>query len=499
MNNLPKPISNYIDRYNSMFDKLFSNEINEENLSELIIYNKALLNNLILSGLGASTLLLRLGAVIQLCKKLKMGTPKDDQLLIKQILENLNDNLPSDTSWKVILTVCSGIESEWNEFLARSKGQLSVFEKFISFRNKFIHGYINRDITDIKLLRSSLENLNFLINNVSKLFFETKIDLMENRFFFIDKKGKTPLFPFLQKGSEDGLPYIFQGLYDQKSSLEMINIFYGNTQKNKNTSDFDSIFLPMQKMIKETGSQIFDHSNRIQYYQECFVGRETESKEVLKWIFSEDQCNILPIYSDAGMGKGALTANIINEVLENEIQIPVLYHFCGSGIQNSLHAVINHLILQGNKQQVWKTDDQEIIKKLKRLPSKYEDSITFFQRLLEQVFVPTRKNTLGILLVVIDGLDEASVSYPQFNISDWFNLYDENGEVIGAWESDLKIKWIFTFRDGFYKFPSWDKNKKIDIIQPLQGLTEKSVQNALEEFSPSKEFLDQVIIRGAIK
>ena len=58
MNNLPKPISNYIDRYNSMFDELFSNEISEENLSELIIHNKALLNNLILSGLGTSTLLL---------------------------------------------------------------------------------------------------------------------------------------------------------------------------------------------------------------------------------------------------------------------------------------------------------------------------------------------------------------------------------------------------------------------------------------------------------
>lgn len=499
MNNLPKPISNYIDRYNSMFKELFNSEINEENLSELIIHKKAVLNNLILSGLGTSTLLLRLGAVIQLSKKLKMGTPEDDQLLIKQILENLNDNLPSDTSWKVILTVCSGIESKWNKFLVRSKGQLSVFEKFISFRNKFVHGYIRLEITDVKQLKSSLENINYLIENVSELFIDTKIDFVKNKFFFIDKKGKTPLFPFLQKGSEDGLPYIFQGLYDQKSSLEMINIFYGNTQKNKNTSDFDSIFMPMQKMIKQTGSQIFDHSNRIQYYQECFVGREAESKEVLKWIFSEDQCNILPIYSDAGMGKGALTANIINEVFENEIQTPVLYHFCGSGIQNSLHAVINHLILQGNKQQVWKTDDQEIIQKLKRLPSKYEDSITLFQILLEKGFVPTRKNTHGILLVVIDGLDEASVSYPQFNISDWFNLYDENGEVIGDWESDLKIKWIFTFREGFYKFPSWNKNKKIDIIQPLKGLTSDSVIKALKEFNPSKEFVEQVIIRGAIQ
>ena len=61
----------------------------------------------------------------------------------------------------------------------------------------------------------------------------------------------------------------------------------------------------------------------------------------------------------------------------------------------------------------------------------------------------------------------------------------------------MKIKWIFTFRDGFYKFPSWNKNKQIDIVQPLQGLTKDSVKEALEKFNPSKEFVDQVIIRGA--
>ena len=116
MNNLPKPISNYIDRYNSMFDELFSNEISEENLSELIIHNKALLNNLILSGLGTSTLLLRLGAVIQLCKKLKMGTPEDDQLLIKNQYGNfkgLAKNIDNkDDFFKILESSIKNIRNE---------------------------------------------------------------------------------------------------------------------------------------------------------------------------------------------------------------------------------------------------------------------------------------------------------------------------------------------------------------------------------------------------
>ena len=48
---------------------------------------KSAVNNLFMAGLGASTLILRLGAVIQLSKKLEEGTPEDDALLMKQIVE----------------------------------------------------------------------------------------------------------------------------------------------------------------------------------------------------------------------------------------------------------------------------------------------------------------------------------------------------------------------------------------------------------------------------
>jgi len=179
--------------------------------------------------------------------------------------------------------------------------------------------------------------------------------------------------------------------------------------------------------------------------------------------------------------------------------MPLLHHFCGSGIQNSLHATLYHFIIQGKKQQLWKTEDENILRSLDRLPSKYTDLIMLFHQLLDECFTPSRKNITGNLAIILDGLDEAAVAYPQLNISDWFYNYDENGEVTNSWESTSNIKWIFTYREGFYRFPESKNNKSIDVLQPLRGLTEESVEMALEKFNPSKEFLSQVIIRGAIQ
>ena len=74
------------------------------------------------------------------------------------------------------------------------------------------------------------------------------------------------------------------------------------------------------------------------------------------------------------MGKGALISNIINKVSDSSYNIPVLYHFCNSGIANNLHAILYHLILQGRKSQIWNLDDDEIYQKVKsHKPGEGED------------------------------------------------------------------------------------------------------------------------------
>ena len=71
--------------------------------------------------------------------------------------------------------------------------------------------------------------------------------------------------------------------------------------------------------------------------------------------------------------------------------MPVLHHFCGSGIQNSLHATLYHFIIQGKKQQLWKTEDEDILRKLNRLPSKYTDLIMLFHSFIRRVFYTFKK------------------------------------------------------------------------------------------------------------
>ena len=70
MSKLPKPISNYVDRFRQQFEALNLSAASNEVYEDLINNNASRLNNLLMSGLGACTLILRMGAVINLAKKL---------------------------------------------------------------------------------------------------------------------------------------------------------------------------------------------------------------------------------------------------------------------------------------------------------------------------------------------------------------------------------------------------------------------------------------------
>ena len=126
------------------------------------------------------------------------------------------------------------------------------------------------------------------------------------------------------------------------------------------------------------------------------------------------------------MGKGALIADVIHQLQSQQTQ--VLYHFCGAGMQNSLHAALYHFILQGKRSQYWDTDDETIARKLDRMPSKYTDAIHLFQSLLTEHLKLHKANQSGNLVIIIDGLDEAQVAYSQLKISEWFYTYNEKEE-----------------------------------------------------------------------
>ena len=505
MKNLPQPISTYVTRFIDQYNALNISSVDENAMSELIINKKSQLNNLLMSGLGASTLLLRLGAVINLSKKLDEGSDDEDAVLMKQIIDNLREILPTDTNWKTIWEITCASDSKWAFCVNHEKGKQSLMEKFVTFRNRYVHEIISLVPKDLKKIRNGIRILNEICLKVSPLFENTELKEINGEYSFIEKqkgffsKSTTiSLYPFVQKGSEDGLPYIFQGLYDNKKTAELISTFHGDVQEQEGSKHYDTVFNPMLKSLKGGAGRVFNHNEIIEYYGECFVGREDESNKIIEWNTDSNQSNnILPVYSQAGMGKGALLAHIIKHSNE-ELNIPVLHHFCNSGMANNLHAILYHFILQGKKMQIWDLENEDISKKVNRLPSKYPELITLFQELLDNYFKINRNNKHENLIIVIDGLDEAAVAFSDYHIKDYFSIYDENGEVTGEWKSKSNIKWIFSYREGFYSFPDLNNIHSLNDVQPLLGLSEESVENALTTFNPSKEFIDTVIERGKV-
>ena len=498
MSNL-SPINRYHKRYLELKSNL-SISSNSEIVLDLIQQKPTELNNFFMAGLGLSTLLLRLGAVIQLSAKLNDGNQENDALFMKQVLDNLRETLPSDTNWKNLWIAAVAKESKWEAptVISKNNGQ-SLLDRFVTFRNKFVHQFIQIKEEDVLPLTKAIqifEEMELLVS----LFEDSEIKSIKRKFYFIQNNSQIELYPFVQEGEKDELPYLFQGLYDNKKQAKLINTHFGNEVPQDSSINIEPSFKPLRDAIQGGEGQVFDFSERINYYRACFVGRELEQKAIIDWCKSKTESNILPIFSAAGMGKGALIANSIATLQEEKI--PVLFQFCGSGMQNSLHATLYHFIIQGKNKQWWSEEDGTIKRKLNRLPSKYIDVIHLFQDLLTNHFKNPRSNISNNLIIVIDALDEAAVAYPSLYLSDWFKTYNDKDEPEEDWHSPNFVKWVLTYRktegEKGYSLPIYNKTEEISILQPLQGLSELAVDVALEKFNVSVDFKKEVINRGKV-
>lgn len=502
---------NPFEQYHSRYLKLkndYSLKLTDSNLLEFIEKEPSQLNNLIMAGMGMSTLFLRMGAVIQMSKKLHDGDSSNDALFLKQVMDNLRETLPSDTSWKNLWYASMLAESEWGKAIPKDSNNNTALDRFVTFRNKFVHQSIRLVPEHLNELKKGLNTIDE-IAKLFDLFASSEIVLIDEKYFW--KKGSSPpleLDPFVQKGEQEGLPYLFQGMYENKLKAKFINTIYGDETKPEINNSLDDKFLPIQNALKGGAGQIFDHTEREEYYLDCFVGRDREVKSVLDWINSDSKNNIMPIYSQAGMGKGALIAGIIDKLSDPKNPIPVMFHYCGSGMANSLHAILYHFILQGKKMPgmngagVWKVMDELVQRKIDRLPSRYFDAIRLFQTLLSDCFEASAKYKDKPIVIIIDGLDEAAVANSQLKISDWFYTYNDKDEIEDNWKSPEYVKWIFTYRslpdktkEGF-RLDGRFALEKSELVQPLQGLTEDAVRAALKKFEVSEEFIQTVMERG---
>ncbi|MEN9399149.1 MAG: ATPase domain [Bacteroidota bacterium] len=494
-----KPILTYHQRYIALKnEKHICAE--QDLLSELIENDNAGLNNFFMAAFGMSTMILRMGAVIQLCRKFEKLDGQGDALFTKQVLDNLRETLPSDTSWKN-LWVISTEEDAWKDPMVQPKGGQSLLDRFVTFRNKFVHQQIQLKSEFLQQLSNGILMFEEMAELVG-LFSNGEIALIDGKCYWQENEHALCLHPFLQQGEDKEHPYIFQGLHKSKGEVSMLNLMLGDEDAQCSDTHLEPIFEPMRASLQGGAGQVFDHSERIAYYQSCFVGREREKKAILEFCQNVDEKNVLCVKSPAGMGKGALIADVIGTLQDSKAQ--VLYHFCGAGLQNSLHATLYHLILQGYRSQYWNRSDEHIQRKLNRLPSKYFDVIQLFQSLLESHLNLQKNNTSGNLVIIIDGLDEAQVAYAQLKISDWFYTYDENEEPLEDWRSPKNIRWIFTYRcdddgtESFYRYPSMKELAQVELLHPMKGLMPEAVDEAFNQFNVSEEFKKVVIEKSTI-
>jgi hypothetical protein len=493
------PVHQYHQRYLELKSEK-SISADQDALQRLLEEDPAGLNNFYMAALGMSTLMLRLGAVIQLCKKFERLDDQGDALFMKQVLDNLRESLPSDTSWKNLWAL-SAEDKNWMAPIEKPKNGEPLLNRFITFRNRYVHQLIRLEASFLPQLQASIGLFEELAT-LTLLFEKGALALKEDKYFWVQDGQALLLYPYVQPGKEGQDPYIFQGLYHNKSKAHLLNLRLGDEVDQPAIEHLEPTFDPIKEAIRGGAGQVFDHSERIAYYQSCFVGRDREKNVILDFCAKSDDQNILCVKSPAGMGKGALIADVIQQLKENKSQ--VLYHFCGAGMQNSLHAALYHFILQGTRTDYWDRSEDSIDRKLTRLPSKYIDVIHLFQALLGEHLNIQKNNTSRNVVIVIDGLDEAQVAYSQLKISDWFYTYNDKEEPEEDWRSASNIRWIFTYRceddgkESFYQFPKMKECADIELLQPLKGLSAEAVDEAFKDFKVSTDFKNAVVEKATI-
>lgn len=390
-------MKNYFEEFYKRYEELKSDLkkivgdlSSDENLKKAISDHHQLLNNIIMAGLGMGTLYLRMGAVLMIAEKTNKSADENDISFLKVIAEKLIHKLPADGDWLEIWKkfLETDKQCKWNEIISKS-AQPDIHVAFVSLRNDIVHQEIVIspfcELIEIQKALKILDGMtSFLIQ-----FQQSIISTENNEVYFQYNSGeeKLKISPFVQinKGEtkeEIGiLPYLFQGRYYK--GAKFINPEGAETKEQKDEAVDDTFEKIKSDIALFNGDKAFDFKEKLSNYNEWCIGREDEVNAILQWISdSETDKNVLPIFAPAGLGKGALVAELIKNLKDNKTKH--LFHFCGSGPANNLQAILYSLIIQGIEKNYWNSQSlpEKFKNKLERLPSQYSDVIELFQALL---------------------------------------------------------------------------------------------------------------------
>jgi hypothetical protein len=402
----------------------------DENLKKAISDHHQLLNNIIMAGLGMGTLYLRMGAVLMIAEKTNKSADENDISFLKVMAEKLIHKLPADGDWLEIWKKFLETEKQckWNEIISKS-AQPDIHVAFVSLRNDIAHQKtVISPACELIEIQKALKILDGM-TSFRIQFHQSIISTENNEVYFQYDSGeeKLKISPFVQinKGEtkeEIGiLPYLFQGRYYK--GAKFINPEGAETKERKDEAVDDTFEKIKSDISRFNGDKSFNFDEKINNYNEWCIGRENEVNAILQWINdSETDKNVLPIFATAGLGKGALVAELIKNLKNNKTKH--LFHFCGSGLANNLQAILYSLIIQGG----WDKDINEIIKKpdksiwniknlspklqnrFARFPTQYVDVIELFQGLLISTEPKSEKIEIDIAQYekVLNEIDDAN-------------------------------------------------------------------------------------------
>jgi hypothetical protein len=80
------------------------------------------------------------------------------------------------------------------------------------------------------------------------LYENTSIELIDDNYYWKDGADLLALHPFVQKGSYDDMPYLFQGMYDNKLKAKFINTILGDETIASENNAIDKRFIRINFM-----------------------------------------------------------------------------------------------------------------------------------------------------------------------------------------------------------------------------------------------------------
>lgn len=425
---LPKQFQDFFDRKESLKKTIFKENINEIELEKHLALGQIGerdLYNYFYSLLTLGTLFLRYGSVILLNHYMQNYLEfEHDNKLNKNILRSLKGKLPSDGDWQGLWIECSRVLQR-EEYLVKAlatKNTIDVVGKFTKNRNRVVDTISKHDsiynllktkkdgyVKSILLCIIELANIANQIN----LFSGYTLSKSEKGYILNGEKDSIEIKYFVattnhsKQETQENTPYLFHGIASWEKQSKYLGTVFGDIHSSTDLLEKDFHIIE-----EKTSENIFEFDELLENYRGCFVGREEESNLLYNFAKGNSDKNITAVFAPAGMGKSALTGNLIDRL--NKDNNKVLYHFCGSGDRNNPLNIIGAILHQKKKEGIWKDISPSLQKKINSLPPKWEilrdifqDTLIEWSNIVSKQLEPKYTDSKLLVICEDDAVDDA--------------------------------------------------------------------------------------------